>query len=69
MNKGLKQGDSLSPLLFIALMDQVLKQCKSKTKKHTVGNRKMQPIYAQALLYADDVVHITDNKEELQNAV
>ena len=69
MKNGLKQGDSLSPLLFIAIMDQVLKQCKSKTKKHTVGNWKMQPIYTQALLYADDVVLIADTKEELQNAV
>ena len=69
MKNGLKQGDSLSPLLFIAIMDQVLKQCKSKTKKHTVGNWKMQPIYTQALLYADDVVLIADTKEELQNVV
>ena len=29
----------------------------------------MQPIYVQALLYADDIVLITETKEELQNSI
>ena len=68
MEKGVKQGDSLSPLLFIIVMDQILKQCK-RTARCKVGHYKMRPIYVQSLIYADDIALIVSNKEELQKAV
>lgn len=67
--KGVKQGDSLSPLLFIVCMDEVWKVCKRRTPRTTVGYWNLIPVQAQALLYADDVVLIADTREKLQAAV
>ena len=69
--KGLKQGDSLSPLLFNLVMDQVTKTCNNKLrqKKVKVGHWNLQPIYVQALTYADDVVLTADNDIYLQEIV
>jgi retron-type reverse transcriptase len=69
MEKRVKQGDSLSPLLFIIVIDQILKQCKRGTARCKVGNYKMTPIYVQSLIYADEIALIVSNKEELQKAV
>jgi hypothetical protein len=69
MERGVKQGDSLSPLLFIAFMDEVLKMCKRRTERMRVGYWKMRPVYFQALLYADDIVLIADSEEKLHGAV
>lgn len=69
MEKGMKQGDSLSPLLFITFMDQIIKQCRRRTRRYKFGNWKLRPIYLQSLIYADDIVLINNNVEDLQNAV
>jgi hypothetical protein len=62
MEKGVKQGDSLSPLLFMTVMDQILKQCKRRTARCKVGNYKMGSVYVQSLIYADDIVLIVSNE-------
>jgi hypothetical protein len=62
MEREVKQGDSLSPLLFISFMDEVLKIYKRGTERTRVGYWKMRPVYYQALLYADDIVLIIDSK-------
>jgi hypothetical protein len=41
---GVKQGDILSPYLFIILMDDVFEQIKLKMKKYQIGSWKMKPI-------------------------
>lgn len=69
LEKGVKQGDSLSPLLFVIFMDEVLKVCKARTEKSFVGMWKLRPVSCQALAYADDVVLIADSVGKLQNAV
>lgn len=69
INKGLKQGDCLSPLLFITLMDDVTKKCSEKTRKTKIGNWNMEPVWVQNLLFADDIALIADTKEKLQNLV
>ena len=67
MERGVKQGDSHSPLLFIIVMDQILEQCTRRTARCKAGNYKMR--YVQSLIYADDTVMIVSNEEELQKAV
>jgi hypothetical protein len=63
MERGVKQGDSLSPLLFISFVDEVLKICKRRTERTRVGCWNMRPVCCQALLYADDTVLIADLEE------
>jgi hypothetical protein len=56
IERGVKQGDSMSPLLFIIVMDAILKICKRQTPRTpTAGFWNMQHVYAQSLLFADDM--------------
>jgi hypothetical protein len=63
MERGVKLGDSLSPLLFISFVDKVLKMCKRRTERTRVGCWNMRPLCCQALLYADDTVLVADSEE------
>jgi hypothetical protein len=65
IERGVQQGESMSPLLFIIVMDAILKICKRRTPRTRVGLRNMQHVYAQSLLFAD-IVLIADTEEKLQ---
>jgi hypothetical protein len=67
IERGVKQGDSMSPLLFIIVMDAILKICKRRTPRTTVGFWNMQHVYAQSLLFADDIVLIAETQENYRN--
>ena len=43
METGVKQGDSLSPLLFITMMDEIHKICRARTGRMKVGNWMIRP--------------------------
>ena len=53
---GLRQGSVLSPLLFIMVMDEIVKETKEK-----YGDRKLK-----VMLFADDIVVWGGNTEEVQ---
>lgn len=55
---GVKQGSVLSPLLFIAYMDTIIKNFKEKMN-----------ISGDIMIFADDIAFWTDNKEELEQAL
>jgi hypothetical protein len=69
VERGVKRGGSLSPLLFISFMDEVLKICKRRTERPRVGYWNMRPVCCQALLYANDIVLNADTEVKLQGAV
>lgn len=69
IERGVKQGDSLSPLLFNIFMDEITKRCKRRTHRTQIGNWRLRPVYLQVLLYADDIILVADRQERLQQAV
>lgn len=60
MTTGIRQGDSLSPLLFNIILDEIIKQTKTK-RGYGMGNERIQ-----ILCYADDTVLIAENEDDLQ---
>lgn len=69
IERGVRQGDSLSPLLFIIFMDEIHKICKRRTAWTAIGKWNLRTILVQSLLYADDIVLITDSQEKMQEAL
>lgn len=69
MHRGIKQGDSLSPLLFNIYMDHILKTCKENLPTITVGYMNMTRVQVQSLLYADDIILMSDNREKMQTLI
>ena len=66
MKTGIKQGDSLSPLLFVMFMDRIIKNCKRQCHKVKVGNWNMEPIHISNLAFADDLIVMAETPEKLQ---
>ena len=69
MDKEVKQGDSLSPLLFNVFLDGIIKICKRRTNRTKMGMWNMQPVFIQTLIYAVNIVLIADAPGKLQQAV
>ncbi|KAF6201218.1 hypothetical protein GE061_005665 [Apolygus lucorum] len=64
---GVRQGDVLSPLIFILVMDEVLKECETKCRAFHLGNWRLQPVRFSALAFADDVMLLAKSEEALQH--
>ena len=58
---GIRQGDSLSPLLFNVLMDRIIYNVKNVNHGYRMGNN-----YIKIVCYAADAVLIADSDDGLQ---
>lgn len=66
---GLRQGGSLSPVLFAIFMDEILKECTKRTKKFHVGYRNMQRVEISECAFVDDVIVIAGREKDLQGSM
>ena len=60
-NQGVRQGDSISPTLFSLFINDLAKTIKEEGPKLKIGN-----ILMNILLFADDMVLIAENENDLQ---
>lgn len=64
--QGLRQGGTLSPVLFIIMLDEVMKILKGKLKKLTIGSYNLQKVHITESAYADDLAIYAKSEEDLQ---
>lgn len=62
INKGVKQGDSLSPTIFNLILEGIMRRTKLD-KKNIMTN------HIQTIAYADDIAIIGNKKEDIARAV
>lgn len=62
INRGVKQGDPLSPLLFNLVLDPLLGELHSSGEGFTIGDHKLA-----AMAYADDLTLFADTTEGMKN--
>lgn len=58
---GVRQGDSLSSVLFSMIMDKIMQNVKRTGEGYWLGNTEMRMV-----CYADDVVLMAEDKDNLQ---
>jgi Reverse transcriptase (RNA-dependent DNA polymerase) len=66
INKGVKQGCTLSSLLFCIYINALIKNIETSfpNSGYTIGN-----ITYKVIAYADDIVLVSNNKQDLQNRI
>ena len=68
-NQGVRQGCSLSPLLFIVFLDRITKACNKRIRRLKLGNHQLKPVYLNDLAYADDLMVMASSEANLQHNI
>ncbi|BFU20572.1 Reverse transcriptase (RNA-dependent DNA polymerase), putative [Entamoeba histolytica] len=69
VERGIIQGDSLSPLLFVLSIDILSKQLDKQINKLNIKiNGEEKQIQLNHILYMDDLKIITNNLDEMEKA-
>jgi hypothetical protein len=63
INQGVRQGCSLSPMLFNIYVDDILSELKNKINS---GIKLTNDVTVNMLLFADDMVILQENEDNLQ---
>ncbi|XP_044760185.1 uncharacterized protein LOC123317645 [Coccinella septempunctata] len=63
---GLRHGGSLSPVLFLIFMDEILKEVTKRTKKYQVGYKNLQRVEISECAFVDDIIVINGREKDLQ---
>lgn len=66
INDGLKQGGVMSPLLFIVVMDDVIKATKKEIRTVNIGYHMMKKVCISVCAFADDLVMCAANEANLR---
>jgi Reverse transcriptase (RNA-dependent DNA polymerase) len=61
VGRGIRQGDSLSPLLFNLIMDEIILQVKNLNRGYRMGEEIISIV-----CYADDAILIAESEDDLQ---
>lgn len=61
LTNGIRQGDSLSPILFNIIMDEIIHEVKQAGRGYRMGDKDIRIV-----CYADDAVIISEDEDNLQ---
>jgi hypothetical protein len=63
LEKGIRPGDSLSPLIFHIIINEIIKSIK-RMRGYRMGESMINLV-----VYADDIVLIAENEDDLQRMI
>lgn len=67
VNDGLRQGGVLSPILFIIIMDDIIKEAQKSTKKAHIGYNNLKAVNLSECAFADDLLICANRESDLQH--
>lgn len=67
--EGVRQGGSLSPLLFITFMDELIKKTQGLVKPMFLGYRNLESINVSEYAFADDIAIIARSEKDLEENI